>query len=88
MRIFRQSLLAICLLGPGAALATEQPSQIVPDSEARSGENLTERLDRTDSVIKPPATDDSMLIAPPPDSARTPVIKPGEAPPQQVSPTK
>ncbi len=88
MRILQQSLLAICLLGPVAALAKEQPSQIVPDAEARPGENLTERLDRTDSVIQPPTTDDRMLIAPPPNSARTPVIKPGEAPKQQVSPAK
>ena len=88
MRILQRSLLALCLLGPVAALATEQPSQIVPNAEARPGENMTERLDRTDSAIKPLTTDDRILIAPPPNSAKTPVIKPGEAPPQQVTPGK
>ena len=88
MRIIQQCLLALCLLAPLPALATEQPPQNVPDAEQRAGENLTERLDRTDSVIKPPAVDDGMQVVPPSDNARTPVIKPSETPPQQLSPSK
>lgn len=87
MRIIQHSLLALCLISPLAALSTELP-QTVPDADRRADENLTERLDRTDSVIKPPAVDDGMQITPPPDITKTPVIKPGEAPPQQVSPGK
>lgn len=48
---------------------------------------MTERLDRTDSVIKPPPVGDSIQITPP-DRANTPIIKPGETPPQQLSPAR
>ncbi len=88
MRIIQRSLWTLCLLSPVIAFATEQPAQFVPDAERRPGETLTERLDRTDSVIKPPAVNDDMLVAPPANDAKTPIIKPGAAPPQQVFPVK
>lgn len=88
MGIIQQGLLAFCLLTSVTAFATEQAPQHVPDAERRTGENLTERLERTDSVIKPPAVDDGMQVKPPENTAKTPVIKPGEAPTQQFSPSK
>ena len=71
---------------PGAnAPSQNAPSQFDSQSKEaqRKGENLSERLDRTDGVIKPPphadsdihvtppATGDSMSI-PPPDKQVTP----------------
>lgn len=54
----------------------------------RSGEqepppgDLTKTLDPCGGVLKPPPTGDSGLTTPAPDQGNTPVIKPGELPPQ------
>lgn len=47
-----------------------------------SNESLTETLNPCDGVLKPPATGDNGLAAPPPDAGETPVIRPGEVPQQ------
>ncbi|MFN3888940.1 MAG: hypothetical protein ACK4MV_00990 [Beijerinckiaceae bacterium] len=67
-------------------LAAEQPPQRVPDAQQRRGETLTDRLDRTDGVIKPPAVDAPIQIDPPENASNMPVLKPDDAPPQQSRP--
>ncbi|MEO5755448.1 MAG: hypothetical protein ABIQ51_01190 [Mesorhizobium sp.] len=47
-----------------------------------SGTDLTETLTDCGGVLKPPATGDQGMTAPPPDEGKTPVIKPGEMPAQ------
>ena len=74
-------------LGAAPALAQQRP-EVVPDAERRADETLTERLDRTDSVIKPPPVDSPMRVAPPPVNSSMPVIKPDQAPVQQSEPGK
>lgn len=69
-----------------SALAAEQPPQPVPDAEGRQGETLTDRLDRTDGVIKPPPVDAPMQVSPPSDTSNMPVVKPDEAPRQDRPP--
>jgi hypothetical protein len=66
--------------------AMTQTPQVVPDAQMRESETLTERLDRTGGVIKPPPVDGQIQITPPPQSSNMPVIKPGEAPNQQTAP--
>ena len=44
--------------------------------------NLTEKLNDCGGVLKPPATGDQGMATPAPDEGKTPVIKPGEVPPQ------
>lgn len=51
-------------------------------SETGTGTNLTEKLDNCNGVLKPPPTGDAELTEPAPDQGKTPVIKPGEVPPQ------
>ena len=76
----RLLFLAASLLLPGLAAAGQKPEP-VPDAQSKPGETLTERLDRTDSVIKPPPVDEPMHIEPPPIGSDMPIIKP-PAPPQ------
>lgn len=45
-------------------------------------DNLTGALAPCGGVLKPPPTGDSEATKPPPDEGRTPIIKPGELPPQ------
>ena len=79
--------LALCLiLSAGAAFAQQTP-QVVPDAQEREGETLTDRLDRTDGVIKPPPVDSPMPIEPPKNQSNMPVLKPGELPRQQEAPS-
>ncbi|TGU89143.1 hypothetical protein EN794_045380 [Mesorhizobium sp. M00.F.Ca.ET.151.01.1.1] len=44
--------------------------------------DLSEKLGDCGGVLKPPATGDQGMAAPAPDEGNTPVIKPGEVPPQ------
>ena len=56
---------------PPGANAQNAPSQIDSQSKEaeRKGENLSERLDRTDGVIQPPAhADKDIHVTPPPTS--------------------
>jgi hypothetical protein len=92
MRTIRQALLvglAWAVVATGALAQTAAPEQNAPrsfDSQApepgRSNETLSDRLDRTDGVIKPPAGVDPKIHEPtPPTGSRMPVI-----PPQAVTP--
>jgi hypothetical protein len=46
----------------------------------QTGENLSDKLARTDGVICPPAGVDAEIRAPTPDAGRTPVIPPPGSP--------
>lgn len=77
---------------------TQQPAspcQATPDQPqtkngAKNGDNrkaagkdsLTETLTPCGGVLEPPPTGDEDLTEPAPDQGKTPVIKPGEVPPQ------
>ncbi|MER9297863.1 hypothetical protein NKI38_15410 [Mesorhizobium sp. M0621] len=60
---------------------TEQDAKQQPEQQAGGG-NLTETLNDCGGVLKPPPTGDQGMAAPAPDEGKTPVIKPGEVPPQ------
>jgi hypothetical protein len=73
----RLMIIATLLLAPlPGPLLAEQAPQAVPDAQGKPGETLTERLDRTDGVIKPPPVDAPMQIDPPQQDSNMPVIKP------------
>jgi hypothetical protein len=51
------------------------------EGQAPPAEDLSERLDRSKGVIRPPrGVDPEMQIPPPPDSGKTPVIAPPGSP--------
>lgn len=68
------------------------PCQAEPDRNGDSGSDrpdkppppgdLTKKLAPCNGVLKPPPTGDSDLTAPAPDQGNTPVIRPGDLPPQ------
>ncbi len=70
----------------GANNATPQADKcrIQPDQGKQQPEsgNLTEQLNDCGGVLKPPATGDQGMATPAPDEGKTPVIKPGQVPPQ------
>lgn len=75
----------------GSDTETKKPvenCQVQPDQKSGqptpsgSNDSLTETLNPCDGVLKPPATGDNGLAAPPPDAGETPVIRPGEVPQQ------
>ncbi|RWM80151.1 MAG: hypothetical protein EOR84_35270 [Mesorhizobium sp.] len=53
-----------------------------PPANNGAGDSLTEMLDPCNGVLLPPPTGDRGMAAPPPDEGKTPVLKPGEVPPQ------
>jgi hypothetical protein len=63
--------------GPGDRLQPGSPNPSAPS--ATTGENLSERLARTDGVICPPNVDPE-IRAPTPDTGKTPVIPPPGGP--------
>ena len=71
---------------PPGANAQNAPSQFdsQPKEAERKGENLSERLDRTDGVIKPPANADSDIHVTPPPTGDSMAVPPPDK--QQVSP--
>lgn len=84
-------LLAIMVVA-ASTQAVAQPQQPgtqnwPPLVEGRPGETLSETLERTDGVIKPPPVDPEMASPPPSVNTRTPVIEP-PAPPQHNLPSK
>lgn len=84
-------LLALVILA-ASIQASAQPQQPgaqdgPPLVQNRPGETLSETLDRTDGVIKPPPVDPEMASPPPPVNTRTPVIEP-PTPPQQNPPSQ
>lgn len=52
------------------------------DSNQRA---FADKLDDCNSVLKPPRVGDTEITTPAPDVGKTPVIRPGELPPQQSS---
>jgi hypothetical protein len=87
MCTLRLCFISLFLVAASFAPGGAQAPQTVPDAERRDGETLTDRLDRTDGVIKPPPVDAPMHIEPPPGASKMPVLKPKDAPEQQVSPS-
>jgi hypothetical protein len=106
-RLFATCLVAVAStvqLDASGTLAQTTPTQQNPDqvqkgmqdprstqSDARPGESLSERLDRTDGVIRPPpdvAPEMPQARPPAPDPGTTPVIPPPGTPGgnQQVVP--
>ena len=73
MKLFLVSMIAL-VLSTGGALA--QAAQNPPNPP--SGGTLSDKLDKSDGVVKPPDNVDSKMktIAPPESDARTPVIAP------------
>ncbi|MER9328162.1 hypothetical protein [Mesorhizobium sp. M0488] len=59
-----------------------QPDAKQQPQNGNLADNLTETLDECGGVLKPPPTGDQGMAAPAPDVGKTPVIKPGEVPPQ------
>lgn len=50
---------------------------------AQDDQNLSEKLDRCNGMLKPPPTGDSDLVEPAPDEGKTPVVPPSAVPEQQ-----
>jgi hypothetical protein len=69
----------------GYCQAQPQKGQQQPPP-VNNGDSLTEMLDPCNGVLLPPPTGDRGIAAPPPDQGRTPVLKPGEVPPQPPKP--
>ena len=64
--------------GDRARTATQQPRS---ETEGQGRESLSDRLDRTDGVIRPPGGVDPQIQVPPPEhGSRTPVIPPPGTP--------
>ena len=53
------------------------------NSQPGTDQELAEKLDRCNGVLKPPPTADQEIEEPPPDTGTTPVIPPSELPPDQ-----
>lgn len=53
------------------------------DTLTDNDQELTEKLDRCNGVLKPPPAEDQEIEAQPPETGKTPVIPPGELPEQQ-----
>ncbi|TPK13747.1 hypothetical protein FJ872_20190 [Mesorhizobium sp. B2-5-9] len=84
------AMLALAL--PAAAQTAQQsPNQQADKCRAQTDQggkqqpgsgDLSEKLNDCGGVLKPPPTGDQGMAAPAPDEGKTPVIKPGEVPPQ------
>ena len=74
---------------PNTVPAEKMAPDMGTTGSTRSGETLSERLNRTEGVIKPPttATPDMTVPAPVPNPGTTPVIPPpGTSPTDPVQP--
>ncbi|MER9795538.1 hypothetical protein NKJ36_00050 [Mesorhizobium sp. M0142] len=60
----------------------EPPDKNSQQQQQPAGNNLSDMLEPCGGVLNPPPTGDQGMAAPPPDEGRTPVIKPGDVPPQ------
>ncbi|MER9167676.1 hypothetical protein NKI12_09870 [Mesorhizobium australicum] len=84
------AMLALAL--PAAAQTAQQsPNQQADKCRAQTDQggkqqpgngDLSEKLSDCGGVLKPPPTGDQGMAAPAPDEGKTPIIKPGEVPPQ------
>lgn len=61
------------------------PDRVRPDADSPpKDQNLSDKLEKNDGVIKPPGnTAPGMVVAPPESGSATPVIKPGDLPGRQ-----
>ena len=58
-----------------------------PNATGSTGETLSDKLERSDGVIKPPPTGDTEAVLPPPRMPNMPVIRPpGTSPSDPVQP--
>jgi hypothetical protein len=76
-------MLAVALAAPSWAqpAAPDRDRQPKTETEGQGRENLSDRLERTDGVIRPPGGVDPQIEVPPPDpGVRTPVIPPPGTP--------
>ena len=95
-RVFAWVFATLLAAGPAAGAAWAQGTapldrdrQPKSETEGQARENLSDRLDRTDGVIRPPAGVDPQMQVPPPEpGARMPVIPPPGTPggDQRVAP--
>ncbi|RVA67085.1 hypothetical protein, partial [Mesorhizobium sp. M7A.F.Ca.CA.001.11.2.1] len=67
---------------PQADKCRAQTGQGAKQQPGQQDGNLTAKLNDCGGVLKPPPTGDQGMAAPAPDEGKTPVIKPGEVPPQ------
>lgn len=75
--------------GPCQAEPQDQNGQQKPpvdDAATNGNDSLSAKLDPCGGVLQPPPTGDQGMSTPPPDEGRTPVITPGEVPPQPRKP--
>lgn len=61
---------------------TQQDQDKKKPTENGGDESTAQKLAPCGGVLKPPPTGDSEMTAPAPDEGKTPVIKPGDVPPQ------
>jgi len=77
---------ALCFSGAAVGYAAEQPGSATeratpPSGESRPSDHLSERLNRSGGVIKPPENvDPGLQKKPPDDSGKMPVIPPPGSP--------
>ena len=91
-------ILAVCLAALQSPATRAQPENEQPprqadpcetlpeaerDTQSGAEQELAEKLDRCNGVLKPPPTADQEIEEPPPDTGTTPVIPPSELPPDQ-----
>ena len=65
-----------------SACRTTPPAAQGEGAPKSEGQSLTEALDSCNSVLTPPRVGDGDLVEPAPDAGKTPVITPGDLPPQ------
>lgn len=74
-------LASALVAGPSWAQTADRDRQPKSETEGQGRESLSDRLDRTDGVIRPPAGVDPQIQVPPPEpGARMPVIRPPGTP--------
>lgn len=61
----------------------QDPQRQQPDAQGQTTPTTTQKLANCDSVLRPPAVGDPEMVEPAPPVGDTPVIKPGELPPEQ-----
>jgi hypothetical protein len=88
----------VMLLLAAPAAAQSSPEEQLPDEcqaqprsdgsgqgdsgQPSSPDGLTEKLDPCNGVLRPPPVGDQEITEPPPDTGTTPIIPPGDVPPQ------
>jgi hypothetical protein len=73
---------APCQADPGPNGNADTSNGNGSDKQKPPSGDLTRKLGPCNGVLKPPPTGDTDLTAPAPDQGNTPVIRPGQLPPQ------